>query len=435
MRQSVHSPDDITLDGWPEGVNNVRSLTDLGRRALRAGVNVDIPVSGRPRRRHGYASVQAGNAHSLWAPEGWPYALLVIDGQLCKLEAAGDAETVTPLLASPTSNRWRYCVQNDAVHASNGVDTARIDMAGALSAWGVDAPSGQPLVAAPAGLGLDAGRYQVAVTFVAPDGEESGTGRAANVAVPQDGGIALSAIPQPLSGTGSIRVYCSPPDGDALYHVATVPAGTLAHTITRSQPPGRMLETQFCDRVPPSSFLCSYRGRIYFAIGDTLYYTLALRFGLFRVHQGYFRFPHRITGVAAVADGLYVGTQRMAYFLAGSDPKDMTQRPVDAFGVVENTLQALRGATFGVPVSSQELAAVWWSANGLLLRGGASGAVTPITKGRLALPSFATGSLLHREQDQVQQLVSVLRSAEHGSPLAARDAATVSVVRNGVVIN
>lgn len=420
---------DIKLDGWPAGVNNVVNLKDLGNSALRSGVNVDIPRSGRPRRRGGYTSIQAGNAHSLWAPDDWPYALLVIDGQLSRLELVDGVETVTPLLASPASNRWRYCMVNDAVYASNGLATARIGSDGALGTWGVDGPGGQPLLSTVASRGLNAGRYQVAVTFEA--GEESGTGRAEVIDVPADGGIVLSAVPQ-----GRVRVYCTPANGDALYHVATLLPGVTTYTLDRSHiaQMGRVLETQFCDRVPPSSFLCAYRGRIYFAIGDTLYYTMALRFGLFKIHQTYFRFPHRITGVAAVDDGIYVGTERLAYFLGGTDPKDMQQRPVDAFGVVENTLQGLR-ATLGLQVSPAERAAVWWSTNGVLMRGGASGGVSPVTKGRLALPRFGSGSLLMREHDQLQQLISVLRSAESDSPLAARDAATVSVVRNGVTIN
>jgi hypothetical protein len=427
--------DDLAFGGWPLGVDNVHSLKDIGEKALRAAINVDIPASGRPRRRLGYSVLRAGNAHSLWAPDDWPFALLVIDGQLSRLELVNGVETVTPLLPAPTLNRWRYCAINDTVFCSNGVDTAKIKYDGSLASWGVPAPGGQPLLMAVPGYGLDAGRYQVSATFAAPDGEESGTGVASVLDVPADGGINLAAIPQPQTGT--VRIYCSPPNGDALYHVATLQPGITAFTLTRSHlsQMGRALETQLCDRVPPSSFLCAYRGRIYFAVGDTLYYTLALRYGLYKLHQSYFRVPHRITGVCAVEDGIYVGTERLAYFVAGADPTDARLATVDAFGVVEATMTPVR-ASFGIDgISPQERAAVWWSANGVLMRGGPTGQVQAVTAGRLALPKFRIGAMLMREQDQLQQLVSVLRSAENESALAARDAATVTIVRNGITLN
>lgn len=71
--------DDIDLTGWTAGVNNVRNLKDLqALKALRSAVNVDIPVSGKPRRRHGFAAVHDARGHSLWAAEDWPFALLVL---------------------------------------------------------------------------------------------------------------------------------------------------------------------------------------------------------------------------------------------------------------------------------------------------------------------------------------------------------------------
>ncbi|MES2488544.1 MAG: hypothetical protein V4607_02045 [Pseudomonadota bacterium] len=414
----------------------MKNLKELqSARALRSAVNVDIPVSGKPRRRNGYQSIQSGSGHSLWAAEDWSFALMVYENSLTRFELVDGFESLTPLMQVVSSNRWRYCEMNNSIYASNGLTTARIDRLGALQSWGVDSPGGQPALSATTGWGLDAGRYQVAITAVAPSGEESGTGRAAVVAVSADGGITLSTIPQ-TAPDHAINIYCSPPNGEALYHVARIPYGITSFTIDRSHiaQMGKLLDTQFCDKIPASSFLCSYRGRIYFAIGDTLYYTLALRYGQFRIHQTYFRFPHRITGVAAVDDGIYVGTQRGAYFLGGNDPKDMQQLPVDAFGVVENTLQDTRGVTFGLKLPPNEKAAVWWSNNGVLMRGGASGVITPITKGRLALPKFSSGSLLLREQDQLQQLISVFRGGDNGSPLAARDAITLKVIRNGVAV-
>lgn len=429
------------LGRWPSGVNNVAPLQDLQslgdgeEPAVRAAVNIDFADTGKPMRRRGFALKSAGICHSLWSDQEWPFGLLVKDGQLTRLEVVNGAEQLTALQAvSPAA--MVYTVMNDSVYLSNGAITGRVGVDGALQSWGVPAPGGQPNLVAAAFGGLDAGRYQVAVTYQNASGEESGAEVAAAVDVPYNGGITLNNIPQPAeAGASLVRIYVSPPNGDALYHATTIPLGVASYTLGKADIAlsGRLLETQLHDRVPPARFLASYRGRIYFAIGNTLAYTAALRYGLYKRHENYFRFPGEITGVVDSTDGLYVGTDKLTYALVGADPKDMQQRVVDTFGVVPGTMSKVHGKVFGAR-APQVPVAVWWNNNGELVRGDPQGSLVHLTRGRIALPRFSMGATMQREVRGISQLVSVLRGPAGDAGFKASDTAVAEVVRNGVVI-
>jgi hypothetical protein len=424
------------LGGWPAGVNNVRDLRDLQRgkpedRAVRAAVNVDFSSSGKPRRRKGYTLVQSGFAHSLYAPSDWPLALLVLDGMLTALRNEGGAEALTALGGLSTTAKAAYCVQNEWIYGSNGHVTFRVSRDGVLGAWGVPMPQGMPVATPITDGSLPAGRYQIALTYLDAAGEESGARAPMLVELPADGGIALSAIPQPAGGVASIRLYLTPHNGTELYHAATVPVGVTDYTLYSVKDLGKGLETLHCERVPPARWLASYRGRIYFAIGDTLYYTLPLRFGLFQCHKTYLRFPHRINAVAATDDALIVGTEHMTYRLAGDDPVTMTMLPIDSAGVVEGAMLELPGGVLpGERFNVRNV--VWWSKKGVLMRALPGGITVPVTQGRLAVARYASGALMYREHDEIAQLVTVLRGPQAPTSFAAQDRADATIVRNGI---
>lgn len=434
MATEITRQDRTVLRGWPAGVNNVRGLRDLNRGdapALRAGVNVDITTTGKVRMRKGRTLVQAGLAHSLYSPPDWPIALLVLDGQLRVLRNDGGAETLTMIGGLSQTAPLSFCEQNDHILASNGLVTFRVTREGALRAWGVPIPQGMPLATPAANGTIPPGRYQLTLTNVADDGEESGARAPMLIEMAADGSIQLSDIPQPGAGVASIRVYLTHQNGADLYLAASLPVGTTTHTLFSLANAGKGLETLHCERVPASRWLCSYRGRVYFAIGDTVYYTLPLRYGLFKAHQTYFRFPHRVTGIAATEDALIVGTQHAAYRLLGADPADMAQVQADPSGVVEGTMLRLPGGVLpGEGFNAGNV--VWWSNRGVLMRAGPGGVVTPMTQGRLALPRFASGAVMYREQDEIAQIVSILRGPQSPAAFAASDHAEAEIVRNGI---
>jgi hypothetical protein len=194
----------VKLAGWNLGVDNVREEYDLPKQALREAVNVDLTGSGKLRRRAGYtARVAATGAHSLWSYGDT--VLYVSDGYLWKLDPR--TWTTTNLLAGFTDSRVSYEGIGQHAFFTDGSRLGRYDTLSGAAAWGwgVDSPGGQPDVSATSYGGLAAGKYQVAVTFRALSGLESGTSEAVTVDVPAGGGIQLTDIPQ---GTGeTVRIY------------------------------------------------------------------------------------------------------------------------------------------------------------------------------------------------------------------------------------
>jgi hypothetical protein len=122
--------------------------------------------------------------------------------------------------------------------------------------------------------------YQVAVTFRDIRGEESGTGQAAQIAVPEGGGIALSNVPQPLDADVNIvRVYLSPANGDMLYFVRDMPVGMTSATLGAGAR-GKPLDSQFMEKMPAGSIVRALNGRMFVARGAEMLWSEALGFGL-----------------------------------------------------------------------------------------------------------------------------------------------------------
>lgn len=148
-----------------------------------------------------------------------------------------------------------------------------------------------------------------------------------------------------------------------------------AFTVAYGDPPaGRLLEY--------------YGGRIYMAVGETVYFTCAV--GLFHwvdLAAGYLPpLDGDIRMLRAVDDGLYIGTQRGVVFAAGAGPEEFAYRLVCRAAPVEGT-DALfpeggRGKAAGKDFQGKALA--WIGEDGVYL-GQGSGAVTRLK----ALPPFA----------------------------------------------
>jgi len=426
---------DLVALEFPVGKNNVAKETDLPEGALREALNVDLYKEGNVARRKGYASVYSGtNIHSLFSTKD--YTVFCENGTLNTLNAAYVASTVrTGLNATKDIS---YAQVNKQVYYSNDEQSGIITENATHAEWGVESPSGQPILSSTTGS-LSAGRYQVAITFASPSGEESGTQLAAVLDVTEGGGIQLSSIPQ-SSTAASVRVYVSPPNGDVLYHHVTLPMGITTGVVT-STVEGRALETQFMSTMPPGHIVRHYKGRMWVAIGNMLVFSPALRFGLYDPRHTYFRFSEKITVVQPVQDGIYVVADK-AYFLSGSDPKDMEQVVVYDKGGVLNTGASVSPHVFdykndvikslGVEQTPDEIA-FWYSPTGAML-GFPGGRVKAVTEDRLSISEYERGATLFREEDGMRQLITSLTDKSNGSSFVASDTAVAEVIRNGVVL-
>jgi len=164
-----------------------------------------------------------------------------------------------------------------------------------------------------------------------------------------------------------------------------------------------------------------YAGRIYGASKNILWFSDALRFGLYSPAKNLFLFPENITVVKAVMDGLYVVAGK-TYFLAGADAVDMRQVVVSEYGAVPGT---------AITLPTKEVA--WFSENGLCY-GKPGGAIEYVMEKRVAVDTFSRGATLYRKQEGIEQVVSLMRGNDESNSLKVSDKAVAEVRRNGIVI-
>lgn len=424
---------DLKLGGFSEGANNVFREDSLRPSQLRSAVNVDVLPEGKIRRRLGYSLlVPMSDARSAYVHQGYVY--VADEGALKRVDLSDlSVESLAPI---PASAALSYAVLNEYLYISSGdpQQSYRINSAGALEFWAPEFPEGQPtLSVVPLGA-LPAGDYQVAVAFLR-GAEESGTGRAAGITLTETGAIQLTSLPKPeRNDTTHIRVYASTANGTVLYSYGDFPAAAPAISISNT-PSGKQLETQFLEPLPAGHIIRNYRGRLYSAVSNILFYSQALRYSQTNRSQDFIAFPERVTMVRPVENGLFVGTRTKALFLSGNTPGELQQTIVHHAGVVEGTDTVVPVGVFGFESLTTGTVAVWWSTSGTMVIGLPNGQVQIVREGELSLPEFTRGATMLREENGVQQLLSVLQQPKSEiSALAAKDEAVVTVHRRGIEI-
>ena len=338
-----------TFTGLRNDVNPERF--DAGDLAVASNVNLD--KSGSLSRRDGYTSQVAGAAHSLWSNPQGSLCLFCQGTALYQLNA--DYST-TPLRTLTCDLPVSYVQAADRVYFSNGVDTGVLD-AGAVRSWGLPVPA-LPAVSLGTGM-MPAGRYQLTMTWLRADMQESGAGLAMVIDVPQDNSaLVLSDIPVSADPTvvGKI-VYVSPFNGELLYAAMTLPnAQTAAIYANDTTELTRPLDTQFLQPAPAGQIVAYYRGRLYVASGDTLYASEGYGYEWFDLRK-YLQLDGRITMLAPITDhelfdrsrssGFFVGTDQSCGVLIGGDSTDMQYVPKTSYGAIEGSLAMVDASLLG----------------------------------------------------------------------------------------
>jgi hypothetical protein len=338
-------------------------------------------------------------------------------------------------------SRMAYAEVNQYLYASDGNVAIKVDMTNdSMRRWGVECPAGQPSISQSANGGLDAGAYQIAITYVDQFSEESGTGLAVSLDVAEGGGILLSGIPQPHeSNVAGINVYATRPGGLELLYVATLPVGTTSWTLLRGAY-GKPLGSQFLSRVPAADIAAFAAGRLFFTVGNMLGWSESLYFGQTDASEDYVLFSDVIDLMVpsmkkASMTGVFVGAGDATYFLAGADPALANSVIAYHAGVVPGSLVYVPGSAFDpkLQLPAQPLP-TWISTNGVQCIGRPDGSILPITEGRYAMDSGSQAAAFYRETRGVRQAVYAMQPPTEKSALSFSDTAAVTVVRNGIQI-
>lgn len=369
------------------------AITDLA-----VADNVDLDKSGKLARREGYTSVRAeSQVHSLWADDTGLVGLYMAGKQLKKLNADYSG---TALAMMTNASRMAFCRVNDLVYFSNGVDSGVYDtVADRVRSWGIHRP-GPVGVAVSVGV-LPAGRYQVTMTYLRSDGQESGAGLATVADVPDGASLQLTL---PVSADPDVVgkvIYVTTQNGNELYQLQAVSNATTALAYNGGDL-ARPLETQFLQEAPAGQYVVYYRGRVIVAKGDTLFFSTEFGYELFDL-RNYVQLDGDITMLATITDkdqadaamnsGLFVGTDRSCGVLVGSGPQDFQYVPKTNYGAIDGALAMVDGSLYGDGSATARQIPVWLSTNGICA-GMPGMQINNITRTKYTIPATGQGSAL-----------------------------------------
>lgn len=348
--QAQQRDQDVVVYSAFSGLRNDVSPERFSPADLAVATNCDLDKSGRLSRREGFTKKVTAVAHSLWADNDQITCLFAVGGQLRRV-AADYSTTLISALAG-IGARMSYSKVNDAVYFSNGVDKGVLQD-GVARTWGIAVPE-LPSVALTVGY-MPAGTYQFTMTYLREDGQESGAPLAGVVQVPEGGGLVFTC---PLSldpGVARILGYLTTPNGDEMYQAFATTSGVFTYnsdTLELNRP----LATQFLQPPPAGQLVAYYRGRMFVAVGDTLYPSEPFAYELFD-YRNYIQFDGRITLLAMMEDkesagsvqrsGFFVGTDRSCGVLVGAAPEDFQYVPKTSYGAVLGALDYVDGSVFG----------------------------------------------------------------------------------------
>lgn len=427
----------IPLEGWPRGIDNKSREDAVDARAVRAAVNVDFDAAGKASRRPGYglALAEAG-LHSLYAEPRWP---LLMAGTASELLSFDSTLRRTSHATLTTDAPLSYATVGDRLFYCNGRDSGLVLADGTRHAWAPEGPGGQPTLSVnPSAGGLTAGMYQLAITFVDSLGRESGASLAEVISVAEGQGIVLSNFPVPSTpGTQSIRVYCSPANGDVLYLAQEIPVG-LSQFLLGRHTPGRALETQFLEPMPAGHIVRAQNGRLHVAHNDMHLWSAALHYGMHKRHTSYTRYEARLTLLEPVGEGdrsgVYVATAQRTYFLSGASPEAWRRNYARGTGAVEGSAMQLDGEDLDIEGLAGRVAA-WMDSDGNLVVGTPSGQVIDLHDTRYrGKDGVEFARLAMRERLGQKHLVATMRGGA-ASTFRASDRVEAEVWKNGVRIS
>lgn len=159
------------------------------------------------------------------------------------------------------------------------------------------------------------------------------------------------------------------------------------------------LSDEFMQDPPPGKYPVFYNGRVYYAVGNTLTFTITN--SVETCDSRLMRIPiaqEQITGLAAVDDGIYIGTQTKAFFLKGADPVEGFELDeVADFGVVPYTMITTRGDKAAIAKTQGEVM-ICATQRGIRM-GKSGGEFFDPADGAYVTPETNIGAAFLREQD------------------------------------
>jgi hypothetical protein len=301
---------------------------------------------------------------------------------------------------------------------------------GKSTTWGINKNTLSPSLTRVQGT-LPKGTYQVNFTYLSKYGLESGAGVASVITVPDNSGISLS-IPSIHINPDVVgaRVYCSSSDGTELYFITRLILGD-SYTIS-SVDNTRPFRHFNLDAPPKGSIVRFYRGRLYVASGNILYYSEPFAYNHFDIGYNYIEFPNTIDEVLPVEDGLWVCSDRI-YYLTGDSPDNFKRIVKEYIKVVKGTATRFSGSYLhldNTPVGYKWLVTTDLGILALFNQG----LIINLTASNLSVVRADKGASIFLQSNGNNQYISILKQNDKSNNSVMGDMVEATIVRNGVII-
>jgi hypothetical protein len=144
-------------------------------------------------------------------------------------------------------------------------------------------------------------------------------------------------------------------------------------------------------------------------VENLLFFSTPHGYELFDPEE-YIPFEDKVTMVAPVTDGIFVGTTTEHFFLAGSAPESFEFKSLASYGAIPGTM-AYGNADDLDPKNGLNNVVFWASTRGLCT-GTDGGTMTNLTIERFAIPSTDRGAGVVRREAGLNQYLAVLQGSE-----------------------
>ena len=252
----------------------------------------------------------------------------------------------------------------------------------------LDVPPG-PMLSVSAGA-LVGGQYGMAAAWLRGK-TEGPLSPMTSITVPQDGQID-AILPMAFDPTVTgVRLYSTRPDGGELLRLGDYPSTGTAVALPTLPTLGAPAPFQHMEPMPTGRYLGQWRGRLVVAVGSVLRFSQALAYHVHDVRHDFVQMPQRITFVAPVDGGLWVGQVDHVAFLRGSAPDDLVLERKTSRAPVPGSLVELHSDEAGEAAGGGRAAVAWLSSVGFAVGMPDGGIIEPQSK-RLRGISAAAGS-------------------------------------------
>lgn len=178
----------------------------------------------------------------------------------------------------------------------------------------------------------------------------------------------------------------------------------LSHGWTFSEYVGPTTQRTFSSP-PVGTILCIFKGRMYIATGQYLWYSEPFAFNQFDMARNFLDLGSPIVMVGASEDTLFVSNEEAVLSHFGNSPQDFQQKPAFDFPAIKGTMCEISLTKYPLIQGVLGQGIIWVGSKGICV-GGNRGANTLLCDRKLKLPDVYEGNAVMYDGNYIVNLVN-----------------------------